>query len=204
MVLPPNELGVLVSLFPEKHFKTLKEIQKKCGYSYERVHSAVQSLSEKGIVGTKRYGNVIVAFPNYHSDFAFLGFVHYTTESKSRFYTDSMGILSQKARKVQDSGSVHERTPGEISSCLSGLEKLDAELVSVLDFSIMPVKKVALMVLGPKYLSEELLKMEYRCGLRFDAQFETIESISRKRDDSRYLNGIVVKGVEKFYRAFYL
>ncbi len=46
-MLSKNELDVLVSLFPEKNFKTIREIQKNGNYSYERTYSALWSLRDK-------------------------------------------------------------------------------------------------------------------------------------------------------------
>lgn len=204
-MLPMNELGVLVSLFPEKSPRTLKEIQKKCPYSYERVHSAANALGEKKALENKRYGNVIVLSPNYSSDLTFLGFVHYMIAMKTRMYDEHKTKSSPIVPGSQKSASVFSRRfQDDIYSCLMEIERLEAELVSIAEISRTPKNKISFFYVGGKNLLNEFMKMEYRYNVKIDARMETEETLRRKRDDLNYLNSVVLKGLEKFYRLFYL
>lgn len=204
-MLPMNELGVLVSLFPEKSPRTLKEIQKKCPYSYERIHSAVNALGDKNALDNKRYGNVIVLSPNYSSDLTFLAFVHYMVAMKSRMYDEHRARPAQIVPGSQKaSHAFSKRMQDDMISCLMEIERLEGEIISIAEISRTPKNKISFFYVGGRNLLNDLMKMEYRYNIKIDARMETEETLRKKRDDPNYLNSVVLKGLEKFYRLFYL
>ncbi len=199
-MLPRNELEVIASLFPDKEFKTIKEIQKKCGYSYERVYSAVLALRKKNILELKKYGNVIVAGINYNSDFALLGFIHYAINRKLNFYEEQKNILyggdlsKGGASKVADSD--------QISECIKKVENLNSEFMSVIDVSTKPKNKITFFYIGDKKLETELLGLEYKYNVRLDSVRGNLELL-KDPENAKYLNGVILKGFENFFTAFY-
>ena len=76
---------VLRCFFPEGEEMTINKIREKCGYSYERVHTALKNLEKKKIVYLKKIGKTLV----YKSDFSSLylkrAFYHYITEGLIEF-----------------------------------------------------------------------------------------------------------------------
>ncbi len=200
-MLPRNELEVLASLFPDKDYKTIKEIQKKCGYSYERVYSAVLSLRKKNILELKKYGNVIVASVNYNSDFALLGFIHYAINRKLNFYEKQKNILY--GGELSKSGTSRVADSDEISKCIKKVENLNAEFMSVIDVSTKPKNKITFFYIGDKKLENELLGLEYKYNIRLDSVKGTIELLKDQENAKKYLEGVILKGFEKFFTAFY-
>jgi len=210
-MLAPHELGVLTSLFPEKSSMTLKDVQKKCSYSYERIHSAVKSLDEKGAIDVKRYGNVIVVSPDYKSDLAFLGFLHYMVSLRVKMLNEHKTagmknfMLGAKAKNNSKNPVVDD-----IFSCLLEISNIDADMISITEVSRTPRNKIAFFY-SPKRSVEGsridnlLLSMRYKYPtIRIEPRMEPEENLERKKEDTLYLNSVVLKGIEKFYHLFYL
>jgi DNA-binding Lrp family transcriptional regulator len=198
-MLPPNEIDVLVSLFPERRPCTLKELQDRCGYSYERVHSAVKSLEKKGIIKAGRYGNVIVACPNYSSDYSFLGFVYHMVRKKDLLLRAQR--LANKGKPVLSAEGAEKSA--DVVGAISEIEGLNAETLAILEISREAKPKISLIFTKDRNAIDNILKIEYRRNLRIDATMETEETLRKKKEDPRYLNCVVFKGFEHFYNYYY-
>ena len=204
-MLDKNELIVLSNLFPQKT-KTISELKKTCKYSYERIYSALWSLKNKKILELKKYGNTIVAFPNYNSLITFLGFVYYSICKRDNLLTNLkdkrfLEGLSEKRRKafIEDINS--------LESCLKDIESINpklTEIISIIEISTIPKNKISLFYVGNKSFENELIKLEIRHNIKIQSIAETEESLLEKKEDQRYVNSTVMKGFEKFYRIFYL
>ena len=204
-MLDKNELVVLSNLFPEKT-KTISEIKKTCKYSYERIYSALWSLKKKKILELKKYGNTIVAFPNYNSLITFLGFIYYSILKRNKLLSylkdeKFMKSLSEMRKKILIDDI------NNLESCLKNIEILNPKLIdiiSITEISIIPKNKITLFYVGNKSFEKELMKLEIRYNIKIQPIAETEESLSKKKEDSRYIQSIIIKGFEKFYRIFYL
>jgi predicted nucleotidyltransferase len=84
-MLEEVELRVLAAFFPDAGEKTLRELQGRSGYSYERVYSAVRSLEQKGLVSGKKVGKTLVYSILTSSDAALLAFIYSTVLKKEQF-----------------------------------------------------------------------------------------------------------------------
>ena len=71
--------------FPEAEEMTIKQIQERCGYSYERVHNALKKLKEKTIVKLDKKGKTLLFKANYNHLYLKLAFYHYMTEKLINF-----------------------------------------------------------------------------------------------------------------------
>ncbi|MGC9310105.1 MAG: hypothetical protein ACP5E4_00080 [Candidatus Aenigmatarchaeota archaeon] len=203
-MLQMNELGVLVSLFPDKAFRTIKEVQKRCSYSYERIHSAIGVLGKKEALHTKRYGNVIVVAPNYNSDLTFLAFVHYMIGLKTRMYSEQAAKLPPIIPGAQKGVSTSLRGCGdEMVSCLREIENMNAEIIAIAEISRTPKNKISFFYTKDRNIVDQILKLEYRYGIKIDSRMETEDTLRAKKEDPFYLNTIVLKGLEKYYNIFY-
>lgn len=200
-MLPRNELKVLASLFPDKDYKTIKEIQKKCGYSYERVYSAVLSLRKKNILELRRYGNVLVAGVNYNSDFALLGFIHYAINRKLKFYEEQKNILYKG--ELSKGGASKVLDSDKISECIGKAENLNAEFMSVIEVSTKPKNRITFFYIGDKKLETELLGLEYKYNVRLDSVKGTMGLLKDPENAKKYQDGVILKGFENFFTAFY-
>ena len=204
-MLDKNELVVLSNLFPEKT-KTISEIKKTCKYSYERIYSALWSLKKKKILELKKYGNTIVAFPNYNSLITFLGFIYYSILKRNKLLSylkdeKFMKSLSEMRKKILIDDI------NNLESCLKNIEILNPKLIdiiSITEISIIPKNKITLFYVGNKSFEKELMKLEIRYNIKIQPIAETEESLSKKKEDNRYIYSTVIKGFEKFYRIFYL
>lgn len=71
---------VIRCFFPEGEETTINKIIERCGYSYERVNTALRKLEEKKIVSSKKVGKTLVYKADYNNLYLRLGFYHYMTE----------------------------------------------------------------------------------------------------------------------------
>src|SRR3989338_9359580 len=60
MEISSLERTIIASFFPEAEEMTIKEIQERVKYSYERVNSALKSLTKKKIIIEKQKGKTLV------------------------------------------------------------------------------------------------------------------------------------------------
>ena len=149
----------------------------------------------------KKYGNVIVAGVNYNSDFALLGFIHYAINRKLNFYEKQKNILY--GGELSKSGTSRVADSDEISKCIKKVENLNAEFMSVIDVSTKPKNKITFFYIGDKKLENELLGLEYKYNIRLDSVKGTIELLKDQENAKKYLEGVILKGFEKFFTAFY-
>ncbi|PIN91949.1 hypothetical protein COU56_04390, partial [Candidatus Pacearchaeota archaeon CG10_big_fil_rev_8_21_14_0_10_31_9] len=80
MELSMLEGTIIASFFPEAEEMTIKEIQKRIDYSYERANTALKSLVKKGIVKEEKVGKTLVYSLDLQSLYAQIGFDHYMLE----------------------------------------------------------------------------------------------------------------------------
>jgi len=71
---------VLRCFFPEAEEMTIKEIQERCGYSYERVHNTLKKLEKKKIIESKKRGRTLLFKADYNNLYLELSFYHYMAE----------------------------------------------------------------------------------------------------------------------------
>lgn len=77
---------VLASFFPETKELTIKKIQNRCSYSYERVNSALKQLTEKNIVTLEEKGKTLIYSVNLDNPYSeTIGFGWYMLERKINF-----------------------------------------------------------------------------------------------------------------------
>jgi predicted nucleotidyltransferase len=83
-MLDEAELRTLAGFFPEAGEKTLKELQERSGYSYERVYSALKSLKQKGVVSGRKVGKTLVYTVQTSADATYLAFTYFMISRKER------------------------------------------------------------------------------------------------------------------------
>lgn len=78
--------GVIISsFFPEAKEMTIKEIMERIDYSYERVNSALKSLSKKKILNEEKKGKTLIYSLDLHHLYSKIGFDHYMLEREIEF-----------------------------------------------------------------------------------------------------------------------
>ncbi|MBI3623756.1 nucleotidyltransferase domain-containing protein [Candidatus Pacearchaeota archaeon] len=77
---------IIASFFPEAEEMTLKEIQERIDYSYERVNFALKSLREKKIVKEESKGKTLIYSLDLNSPYVYsLGFIRYLLQREVDF-----------------------------------------------------------------------------------------------------------------------
>jgi predicted nucleotidyltransferase/predicted transcriptional regulator len=76
---------IISSLFPEAKDMTIKEIMNRIDYSYERINSALKSLTKKKIIEEKKVGKTLVYSLDLQNLYARSGFGHYMLEREAEF-----------------------------------------------------------------------------------------------------------------------
>jgi len=90
--------------FPEAEEMTIKQIQERCGYSYERVYNALKELEEKKIIKSSKKGKTLLFKADYNHLYLKLAFHHYMTERLLDF--SSKHPIIYKALKEMDINSM--------------------------------------------------------------------------------------------------
>lgn len=85
---------IIASFFPEAEEMTIKEIQERTGYSYERVNSALKSLARKNIIKEKNVGKTLVYSIDLHNLYVEIGFSYYTLKREIEFIRKHRMIYS--------------------------------------------------------------------------------------------------------------
>ena len=119
--------------FPEAEEMTIKQIQERCGYSYERVHNALKKLEEKKIVKLDKKGKTLLFKADYNHLYLKRAFHHYMTEKLIDFGNNHLIIY--KALKEIDINSVG------IALIFGSYSKGNETKYSDIDLMIVPESK---------------------------------------------------------------
>jgi predicted transcriptional regulator len=69
------EMTILRCFFPEGTAMTIKQVRERCGYSYERVNTALKKLENKKIVSLKTIGKTLVYDLNFKKLDTYMAFI---------------------------------------------------------------------------------------------------------------------------------
>lgn len=79
------ENTIMASFYPKVHGVTIKQLQEKSGYSYERVYSGLHSLERKNVVSGGNVGKTLVYTIDTRTLPAQMAFIHYAIAGKAIF-----------------------------------------------------------------------------------------------------------------------
>lgn len=80
-----TELRVLAGFFPATNDITIKELEQRSDYSYERVYSSLKNLKRYVAVRSKKVGKTLTFSLVTESDLALLGFFCHSIKRRSEF-----------------------------------------------------------------------------------------------------------------------
>ena len=80
-----TELRVLAGFFPATNDITIKELEQRSDYSYERVYSSLKNLKRYVAVRRKKVGKTLTFSLVTESDLALLGFFYHSIKRRSEF-----------------------------------------------------------------------------------------------------------------------
>jgi len=101
-----SEFVFLREFYPQGKDLTLKELQKRTGYSYERVHSYLKSLANKGAVTMKTVGRTLVYSLDFKKESSRIAFYLYSKERLKNFREKHFTIASAVSELPEDQTDV--------------------------------------------------------------------------------------------------
>lgn len=96
---------IISSFFPEGKGMTINEIRDRVEYSYERVNSALKSLTKKKIVIEEKKGKTLIYSLDLQHLYAEIGFDHYTLEREIEFIKKHKTIY-QAIKEIRENHSI--------------------------------------------------------------------------------------------------
>src|SRR3989344_2805836 len=188
---------IIASFFPEAEEMTIKEIQERTGYSYERVNSALKSLTEKKIVVEKQKGKTLIYSLDTNSIYSYnLGFNRYTLQREVDFI--------RKHKLIYKAIQEIENHPFSWSVILFGSYSKGAETKqSDVDLIVtcIPSKE--------KEVNNFIKSLEHKYGIDISPvvlpmhEFPNIKKDNPELWKDLKLYGIVFKGCDSFYYWMY-
>ncbi len=188
---------IIASFFPEAKEMTIKEIQERIDYSYERVNSALKSLTEKKIVVEKQKGKTLIYSLDTNSLYSYsLGFNRYILQREVNFI--------RKHRPIYKAIQEIENYPFSWSVILFGSYSKGTETKES-DVDLM----VTCIPSKEKEVNNFIKSLEHKYGINFSPVVLPIYEFSNiKKDNPELWNdlklyGIVFKGGDSFYYWMY-
>lgn len=100
--LDEEEYKVLKGFFPEAKDITIKQIQKRVGYSYERANYYLKSLTKKKAITEKRVGKTLVYALNVNNWHCKMAFYLYSNERARKFASKHIVIHNALKKLPED------------------------------------------------------------------------------------------------------
>ena len=188
---------ILASFFPEVEEMTIKEIQERVDYSYERINSALKSLTEKKVVIEKQKGKTLVYSLDLNNLYVeIIGFGSYSLQRETDFI--------RKQRTVYKAIQEVENHPFSWSVILFGSYSKGTETKG---------SDVDLMVTCIHYKEKEvnnfIKSLEHKYGINFSPvvlpmhEFPNIKKDNPELWNDLKIYGLVFKGGDSFYYWMY-
>ena len=95
----PLESAILYSFFPEGKERMIKEIMERTNYSYERINSALKSLTKKRIIKEQKKGKTLLYTLDMYNINAELGFGNYMI-TKELAFREKHKILEKAIKEL--------------------------------------------------------------------------------------------------------
>lgn len=188
---------IIAAFFPEAEEMTIKEIQERVNYSYERVNFALKSLAEKKIVTWKQKGKTLIYSLDLNSIYSWnMGFNSYTLQRKIDFIKKHKIIF----KAIQEI----EKNPLVWSVILFGSYSKGTETKqSDVDILILTIRG------KEKEVEDSIKSLKHKYGINFAPVVLPMHEFSNiKKDNPELWNdlkfySIVFKGSDTFYFWMY-
>ncbi len=188
---------IIASFFPEAEEMTIKEIQERVEYSYERVNSALKSLTKKKIVLEKQRGKTLLYSLDTNGPYSYgLGFNRYSLQRKIDFI--------KKHKTVYNAIQEVENHPFSWSVILFGSYSKGTETKQ------SDVDLIVTCTLGKEKEMEDFVKsLKHKYGINFSPivlpmhEFPNIKEDNPELWSDLKMYGIAFKGGDNFYYWMY-
>jgi len=184
------ELRVLAGFFPATKNITIKELEQKSDYSYERVYSSLKKLKEYGAVMRKKVGKILTFSLVPESDLALLAFFYHSIKRRSEFAKSNRTVWKLlKEFSVNDDIKCVILFGSYAKDNASG--KSDVDVLCVTDADIETIAR----------------SLSHKYGMRLNPvrvrSIKDIETDNRAFYEDMVEYGYVIKGLEYFYEQVY-
>src|SRR3989344_8306713 len=195
MEISSLERTIIASFFPEAEEMTIKEIQERVKYSYERVNSALKSLTKKKIIIEKQKGKTLVYSLDLKNLYAeSIGFNAYMLQREIDFIKKHK-LIYNSIKKVVESPYVWGVILFGSYSKGTETKKSDVDLICISN---------------KQKETEHLVKsLKYECNVEFSPVVLALHEFPNIKKDNPVLwndlkrYGIVFKGKSTFYYWMY-
>ena len=191
------EGAIMGAFFPEARDMTIKEISERVDYSYERINSALKSLTEKKVVIEKQKGKTLIYSLDLNNLYVeIIGFGSYSLQRETDFI--------RRQRTIYKAIQEIENYPSSWNVILFGsyskgteTKQSDVDLI----VTCIPSKE--------KEVSNFIKSLEHKYGINFSPVVLLMHEFSNiKKDNPELWNdlkiyGIVFKGGDSFYYWMY-
>ena len=194
----PLESAILYSFFPEGKERMIKEIMERTNYSYERINSALKSLTKKRIIKEQKKGKTLLYTLDMYNINAELGFGNYMI-SKELAFREKHKILEKAIKELitESFKSPFIQIAILFGSYSKGIESKQS------DIDLM-------LVSDKKQEAERIVKsLRHKYNLKFaPVIINYLEFPKIRKDNPELWNdlkmyGIVFKGEDSFYYWMY-
>jgi len=188
---------ILASFFPEAEEMTIKEIQERVDYSYERVNSALKSLAEKKVVIEKQKGKTLVYSLDLNNLYVeIIGFGGYSLQRETDFIRKQRTIY----KAIQEIENHHSSWSLILFGSYSkGTETKQSDVDLIV--TCIPRKE--------KEVEDFVKSLKHKYGINFSLVVLPMHEFSNIKKDNPELwhdlkmYGIVFKGSDSFYSWMY-
>jgi len=194
----PLESAILYSFFPEGKERMIKEIMERTNYSYERINSALKSLTKKRIIKEQKKGKTLLYTLDMYNINAELGFGNYMI-TKELAFREKHKILEKAIKELitESFKSPFIQIAILFGSYSKGIESKQS------DIDLM-------LVSDKKQEAERIVKsLRHKYNLKFaPVIINYLEFPKIRKDNPELWNdlkmyGIVFKGEDSFYYWMY-
>ena len=187
-----TELRVLAGFFPATKNITIKELEQKSDYSYERVYSSLKKLKEYVAVRSKKVGKTLTFSLVTESDLALLGFFYHSIKRRSEFAKSNRTVWKLlKEFSANDDIKCVILFGSYAKDNASDTSDVDVLCVADADTEIDAIAR----------------SLSHKYGIRINPvkvrSIKDIETDNRAFYEDMVEYGYVIKGLEYFYEQVY-
>jgi len=187
-----TELRVLAGFFPATDDITIKELEQRSDYSYERVYSSLKNLKRYVAVRSKKVGKTLTFSLVTESDLALLGFFCHSIKRRSEFAKSNRTVW-KLLKEFSANGGIR------CVVLFGSYAKGDASDTSDVD--------VLCVADADTEIDAIARSLSHKYGIRINPvkvrSIKDIETDNRAFYEDMVEYGYVIKGLEYFYEQVY-
>jgi len=187
-----TELRVLAGFFPATNDITIKKLEQRSEYSYERVYSSLKNLKRYVAVRSKKVGKTLTFSLVTESDLALLGFFYHSVKRRSEFAKSNRTVWKLlKEFSANDNIRCAVLFGSYAKDNASDTSDVDVLCVADADTDIDAIAR----------------SLSHKYGIRINPvkvrSIKDIETDNRAFYEDLVEYGYVIKGLEYFYEQVY-